>query len=54
MGDDARWKVSLTLARHSLPARVKASLTVEAQKEQSQVLEMQFQSKEGFLLAPRE
>ncbi|KAG2041705.1 hypothetical protein BDR03DRAFT_1088934 [Suillus americanus] len=52
MGVDARWRVSLGLAKGSLPARPKALLKIEAQNEKSQDLQMSLKPKEDYVLAP--
>ncbi|KAG1905940.1 uncharacterized protein F5891DRAFT_632854 [Suillus fuscotomentosus] len=54
VGDDTRWEASIYLSKHSLPARPKALLTVEAQNEQHQVLKKEFKLKEGCFLAASE
>ncbi|KAG2158347.1 uncharacterized protein EDB93DRAFT_1100544 [Suillus bovinus] len=53
IGVDARWKVSLYLAKHSLPACPEALLTVQPRNEQHQALEMQFKLEKGCFLVPR-
>ncbi|KAG1877895.1 hypothetical protein DFJ58DRAFT_753148 [Suillus subalutaceus] len=52
MGVDTKWRVSFGLAKDSLPARPKALLKIEAQNEQSQDLQINFEPKEDYLLAP--
>jgi hypothetical protein len=52
MGVDSRWYVSLGLAKDSLPARLKALFTVEAQNKQPQDLQVHFEPKKDHLLAP--
>lgn len=52
MGVDARWRVSLGLAKGSLPARPKALLKIVAQNEKSQDLQMSLKPKEDYVLAP--
>ncbi|KAG2078093.1 hypothetical protein BDR04DRAFT_448153 [Suillus decipiens] len=51
-GADARWGVSLSLAKHSLPARPEALFRVEAQDGQSESLDVQFKLQKDRLLAP--